>query len=297
MCFLFKDVAMFENDVQWTTIALCALSMAACACLMWLIGKPSGKPLLARQLWHMAVADFLCACGTLLLNAAQVFLRERGMLLGNVGRLVALSTFGTSAMLEPHIAAGFVAAYWRSSCLLTSLIRTVWLPWVAAVVFLLFPFFKQLSVQQGPIWIAGYMAISVFTTFVLYSFAAFRGLWYPARSAQRVDLMIWLYPLAYSVTSGPLFYSCVYVRGSPEVLLLPGACVALRGVCNVLIYACQSRVASWSELAPENCVFARWDGSLHLGFKIQESEISAREQSASSRGTWSVGESVISVMQ
>lgn len=259
-----------NQEGELSVLILCiSLSLVACTWLMWTIGTPSGKCLLARQLWCLGLADFAGSFGSLCQNLSVLGV-DAPHSSWIVGLFLSITGYGTSFYLEPHVAGGFVAVFWRSHLLLKFLDRSLWIAFAQAPLVGAWCTYclatDRLPWKQIQEVLVVHIAIAFFATCVLYVLAVYRVLWYPRRAAQGVNRMVLLYPLMFVATAGPLWFS--YLRGS-ENTSLPGICLCLHGPCSVLIYTSQAWFSS-SLASRENggSSFAQWAGSCPVGFVV-----------------------------
>ena len=181
----------------WLSILVvlaCAVSMVACALLMWRIGRAMNTKVLPRQLWHLACADFVTCLGMMLYEAfGEPEFEGKTRWLAYVSFFIDVCGFNASILTELHIAAGFAAIFWRSARCIRLLGVTFWSPWVCAVVEAsLFLSSVALGVEEAQLDRA-MLSLAITPagiTFVLFLSAFVRSQWYPARSQRRAACLV-----------------------------------------------------------------------------------------------------------
>jgi len=245
--------------------------MVACA---WLIRKiPCSRWLLARQLWHLALADIF-VCFAVLVNTLDLPVTSMQSVLARFG----FWSFIASLLFEFHVAAGFAAVFWRWKLLLTLLSGTVWLPWLLGFLGTSFELLCHDNGLQSSSIAVALIVSTVCATLVLYLLASFRSVWSPAQAERRADSMVWSYLLTSIFTTGPVAAQlCLNLP-----LEVSSLSYSLNGLCNVMCYACQPKLSPTMLLQGnaidhrqlQNRAFAQWAGvsSLPVGFLMQHHE-------------------------
>ena len=140
----------------------------------------------------------------------------------------------TSALMEVHIAAGFLALFWRAPCRLS---RGPCAFPGSSRCSLCCPAWSQHCTpgSRGLIFDGDVRGSLPEVTFVitasLYFCAGFKALWFHSRAEQRAQRMMWLYPA-----------TVVCIRWNVDLdICAPFS--AMKGLLNVLVYSCEPRFA------------------------------------------------------
>lgn len=176
-----------------------------------------------------------------------------------------------SLVFEMHLAAGFVALYWRQEGLMRFLRCSLFLPWallLPGILFALLPPSAHLGVLHGVEMTCALVAV---TTLCLYGCASFRTLWYPSSAEQKAARMLWLYPVGFIVTDLPYIATRLQGWQSP----IGELALSLNGLVNVVVYSCVSSFsplihAGRSEGRIELSELDKWSGirAFPVGFAL-----------------------------
>lgn len=275
--------------VGWVSVLFDAVSAVACLWLVWKLRSAERRRLLPMQLVNLARADLLYTS----VQVAKIVLDRYSQvhpsaLWLDVLRGVEMLGMWASLILEVHIAAGFLALFWRLLRLMTFLRRTLLLSWVfAAVLVVADPSTRGGGSHNRTIHNDflhyGYVAALIVTA-LLYIVAWFRSCWFPLREERRAYKMVWLYPATFSFTMAPTVV-CIAFNLDQR---LSDPFSALNGLLNVLLYSCHSRFSSavWCRMGDQHRTsMALWAGvsSLPVGFSMHspsEVAVTAVQRSA-----------------
>eukprot|EP00450_Noctiluca_scintillans_P029214 CAMPEP_0194540984 /NCGR_PEP_ID=MMETSP0253-20130528/81493_1 /TAXON_ID=2966 /ORGANISM="Noctiluca scintillans" /LENGTH=227 /DNA_ID=CAMNT_0039387423 /DNA_START=140 /DNA_END=823 /DNA_ORIENTATION=+ len=174
-----------------------------------------------------------------------------------------------SALMELHVAAGFVALYCRLRCLMRCLGRSVYVPWVVAVLA------GALLLATDSAKPYSWFCISISgITCSFYVCAAWRSRWYPGQALFRSCCMAWLYPLNFALTIGPDVIGD-FLGWSPALCVVTPLSLSLNGFFNYLVYVRNSQFSGGVLLAVdvgirERREFEKWSGigCVPVGFVI-----------------------------
>lgn len=260
------------------TIIFDVASVVACTWLLCDVGCRRERRLFSLQLVNLAVADALCSTAQAVNQIFRIcdytpfaqspdrqFAKEPGL---------DLMTFTQcqSMWLDVHIAAGFLALYWRLPRLMQMLKKTLLLTWVIPILF--FCVLKYGGAREFRITFDVCTLLPFVIACVLYFMAWFRSWWFPLREQQRAHRMVWLYPAIFLFTMAPTVVAIAYQFESD----FNAPFMALKGLLNVLVYRCHSRFscAMWNETteAPRMPVM-QWGGlsSVPVGFSLRSPDV------------------------
>ena len=265
------------------SLVLCVTVCATCAGVMCNIGKPTNARLLLRQLWHLALADFVSCFGAMfsimgheLCPTCYWFHVAEGI--NSVG-------FWASLVLELHVSAGVGALYWRGRGLMQLLNHTLWVPWIIAVseTLVVFVVVDVLRMSKRSVDIKeGYaLILLVSSTFISYVVAVMRGSCHPGRVSRRALCLLLGYSVALCMIS-PIAYA--FLSDSLDQVALTGVSASLKGFFNVMLYSClpnlspipPMRSARTLEAIESSLggIFDQWAGrpSLSVGFAVRGHE-------------------------
>uniref|UniRef100_A0A7S1ABW4 G-protein coupled receptors family 1 profile domain-containing protein n=1 Tax=Noctiluca scintillans TaxID=2966 RepID=A0A7S1ABW4_NOCSC len=224
------------------------VSLSTCSILVCHIVRCRTKRLLPLQLLHLALADAIMSLGWLVDSLVDLnihFVPDPDNQLWSACTILLLLV---SMLLELHMAAGFLAVYWRVTWLMTFLHRTLCVPWMLQlplVVLLAMPEGKpggEVSVQH----LAEELCLCVAAvTYLLYVCVACRAMWYPQRACRSAQRMVWIFPLAFLITVAPIVGTKLAGINGENALpaILSEVVVSLNGTVNVIVYSCISRWA------------------------------------------------------
>lgn len=293
----------WQVDVLWVTVLFDVASAGACAWILWKLPLRNRGLLLPKQLVHLALADLLFSSMEGCASMTELF---RADALESQSRIISLVLFAmlvgqwTSLMLEVHIAAGFLALFWRMPGLMQFLKRTVLLTWVIAWLPISVSLFLWAeggrdtpSAAYYRTVICSITVVAFGTTSALYATAWWRSLWFPLREEQRAHKMVWLYPATFFITMFPTVL--VSDRGFGYRFCAPFS--ALNGLLNVLVYYSHSRFscATWRDMAEEQGPpLVQWAGvaALPVGFRIAPHEVTVAvdQRAALEQSEWDIVE-------
>lgn len=219
------------------------VSLSTCFVLACHIVRCRTKRLLPLQLLHLALADAIMSLGWLVDSLVDLnfhFVPDSDNQLWPACTILLLLV---SMLLELHMAAGFLAVYWRVTGLTTFLHRTLCVPWMLQLpLVVLLAMSEDTPVQH----LAEELCLCVAAaTFLLYVCAACRAMWYPQRACRRAHRMVWIFPLTFLITVAPIvgtkLAGITGDKALPAILSEVG--VSMNGMANVMVYSCISRWA------------------------------------------------------
>ena len=248
-----------------------AASVVACSWLLWKVGSKTGGRLLPVQLVNLALADLLYSTAQawticVVLGGGSGYSLMMGCL------VLSETAFLTALCMDVHIAAGFLALYWRLPRVMHVLKRTTYFTWLVSLLWVLvwtsFLPSRSNSVSRWTLAVQGCIAI------VLYVMAWLKSSCFPSREELRARRIVWLYLLTFVFTTVPYIIFPVGARYGA----IAGATLALNGVLNVLIYHCNSRFSGtvWSDVTDDTgSPMIEWarPSSRPVGFSVRSPEV------------------------
>ena len=223
--------------------------------------------MLPVQLVNLALADLLYSTGEAW-NICDILGGGYGIRLRNLIQTALL----TGLCMDVHIAAGFLALYWRLPRMMHVLKRTTYFTWLSSLLWVFWlnslKGWRSDLVWQWTLAVPGCIAI------VFYVLAWLRSICFPSREELRACRMVWLYLLTFVLTTLPFIISPFRRRPDDIVRELIG----LNGFLNVLIYHCNSRFSGtgWSDVTNgTRSPMIEWAGpsSRPVAFSVRSPEV------------------------
>jgi len=271
---------------------ICACSFFAGLWLMWNIRPRARQQLLPRQLWHLALADVTFSLYGFLWPWVSPSL-PLGSVRHRVASCIRNFALFASMLFELHVAVGAMALFWRLRGLMRFLNRSVPLCWLLALLggaLQIVDYFVRGSLHELEGMLMMVLATAIF---LLYLSIAFRVMWYPARQALRAHMMVFLFPITFAVTLGPLALQWMFHFNFSHA---SAVCANLNGIGNLLMYTLNANFSRAGLLELDRMPssraecdeFVQWAGirALPVGFAADEEVISVpRDQLSALRNS------------